>query len=166
MKQFFKLLCVALMAVALSSCNPMSKIKLHGVARTSVSELVSQISSLGSGSNTMVIGVDMENQLGLNVKATEAKFELREGERVFVTATLAEPVKLRHNTRDVVDVKFNVEMKGGLLQTIALARTVMQSPEKLTVSGYVVGKCAGIKKKKTLSPQPLSNLISKFANRK
>jgi hypothetical protein len=51
----------------------MSKIKLHGVARTSVSELVSQISSLGSGSNTMVIGVDMENQLGLNVKATEAK---------------------------------------------------------------------------------------------
>ena len=176
MKKMLKLLCVAAVAFVLGGCNPISKIKLHGV--TNVSLPASSTSVLGSDlgealttllsqteTRTVVLSVDAENELGLNVRAVDAKFTLSDGKKVYATATLAEPVMLRHKTRSTVQVPMNVEIEGGMLSMLALARKVIQSPESLTVQGEVVGKCMGVKKKKTLAPQPLSKFMSNFAKK-
>ncbi|MBQ8863941.1 MAG: hypothetical protein IJ014_04355 [Rikenellaceae bacterium] len=174
MKNLLKLMCVAAVAFMLSGCNLTQKVKLHGVTNISMpssnssalgSNLQSALSGLFSNgsASTILIGVDAENGLGLNIKLIDAQFTLCEGDKVYATATLKEPITLRRKTRTELQVPMNIELKGGVLATLSLARKVLQSSESLTVQGEVVAKCAGIKKKKTLAPQPLSEFIHNFA---
>lgn len=176
MKTLLKLMCVVAAAFVLGGCNPVSKIKLHGV--TNISLAADSTSVLGSdlreslvglftqpSARTVILSVDAENELGLNVRAVEAKFTLSDGKKVYATASLAEPVMLRHKTRSTVQVPMNVEIEGGMLTMLSFARKALQSPETMTVQGEFVGKCMGVKKKKTLAPQPLSKFMSNFAKK-
>lgn len=176
MKTLLKLMCVVAAAFVLGGCNPVSKIKLHGV--TNISLAADSTSVLGSdlreslvglftqpSARMVILSVDAENELGLNVRAVDAKFTLSDGKKVYATASLAEPVMLRRKTRETVQVPMNVEVEGGMLTMLSFARKALQSPETMTVQGEVVGKCMGVKKKKILAPQPLSKFMSNFAKK-
>ena len=154
MKQFLRTICIIAVAFTLSSCNLASKLKLHGIKSFSMPD-----------TRTLVLGVDAENGLGVNVSAMSATFELGDGEKVFATATLQNPVRLRRKTRETVYMAFDLEVKG-LFAAISMLRKGMESPENLYVSGEVVGKSMGIKKKKVLAKQPLSKIMSNFGEKK
>ncbi len=179
MKSILRILCVAAVAFMLGGCNPSSKITLHGVTNITSPNSASTISSLGTnlqeavskvfsqmGSAVpIILNVDAENRMGVNLKATEAQFTLSDGKKIYATATLSEPVMLRRKTREIVKVPLDVKLEGGILQTLSLVRKVLNSPETMTVQGEVTGKCAGIKKKKVVEPQPLSEFMSNFAQK-
>lgn len=177
MKSILRILCVAAVAFMLGGCNPSSKITLHGVTNisspgatssilgTNAQEALSKLFSQMGSAVPIVLSVDAENELGLNVKATEAQFTLSDGKKIYATATLSEPVVLRRKTREIVKVPLDVKLEGGILQTLSLVRKVLNSPETMTVQGEVTGKCAGIKKKKVVEPQPLSEFMSNFARK-
>jgi hypothetical protein len=114
---------------------------------------------------SIVLGIDAQNDLGLNVYATSAVFELRDNDKVLATATMRNPIKLRRKSREVVYATFDLEFKG-LFATMSILRKAFKSPQDLNFSGEVVGKCMGIKKKKVLAPQPLSKIMSNFAEQK
>ncbi|MBR2451994.1 MAG: hypothetical protein IKB37_02335 [Rikenellaceae bacterium] len=154
MKQFLRTICIIAVAFTLSSCNLASKLKLHGIDSFSMPD-----------TRTLVLGVDAENGLGVNVSAMSAVFELGDGEKVFATATLKEPVRLRRKSRETVSMAFDLEFNG-LFAAISMLRKAMNSPENLYVSGEVVGKSMGIKKKKVLTKQPLSKIMSNFVDEK
>ena len=175
MKHLLRILCLAVMTLVLGGCTPISKIHLHGVTNISSaansamgSNVQDALTTLLSQSGTkvpVIITIDAENELGLNVKATEATFSLTDGKKVYATATLSEPVTLRHKTRANVEVPMDIKIEGGILQSLSLVRKLLNSPESMTVQGEVVGKCAGVKKKKVLSPRPLSEFMSNFARK-
>lgn len=177
MKSILRILCVATLAFVLSGCNPTSKIHLHGVTNISspgavssvlgsnVQDALTKLFSQAGSAVPIVLNVDAENELALNVKAVEAQFTLSDGQKVYATATLTEPITLRHKTRETVAVPLDIKLEGGLLQTLSLARKVLNSPETMTIQGEVVGKCAGIKKKKVVTPRPLSEFMSNFARK-
>lgn len=177
MKSILRILCVATVAFMLGGCNPSSKITLHGVTNitspratssilgTNAQEALSKLFSQMGSAVPIILNVDAENRMGVNLKATEAQFTLSDGKKIYATATLSEPVMLRRKTREIVKVPLDVKLEGGILQTLSLVRKVLNSPETMTVQGEVTGKCAGIKKKKVVEPQPLSEFMSNFARK-
>ena len=177
MKSTLRILCIAAVAFVLGGCNPSSKITVHGVTNISspgavssalgnnAQETLSKIFSQMGSAMPVVLNVDAENKMGLNVKATEAQFTLSDGKKIYATATLSEPVVLRHKTREIVKVPLDVKLEGGILQTLSLVRKVLNSPETMTVQGKVTGKVAGVKKKKVVEPQPLSEFMSTFVRK-
>lgn len=177
MKSILRILCVAAVAFMLGGCNPSSKITLHGVTNisspgatssilgTNAQEALSKLFSQMGSAVPIILNVDAENRMGVNLKATEAQFTLSDGKKIYATATLSEPVVLRRKTREIVKVPLDVKLEGGILQTLSLVRKVLNSPETMTVQGEVTGKCAGIKKKKVVEPQPLSEFMSNFARK-
>lgn len=177
MKSILRILCVAAVAFMLGGCNPSSKITLHGVTNisspgatssilgTNAQEALSKLFSQMGSAVPIILNVDAENRMGVNLKATEAQFTLSDGKKIYATATLSEPVMLRRKTREIVKVPLDVKLEGGILQTLSLVRKVLNSPETMTVQGEVTGKCAGIKKKKVVEPQPLSEFMSNFARK-
>jgi hypothetical protein len=132
---------------------------------TNAQETLSKLFSQSGSAVPIILNVDAENELALNVKATEAQFTLSDGKRTYATATLTEPITLRHKTRETVAVPLEVKLEGGLLQTLSLVRKVLNSPETMTIQGEVTGKCAGVKKKKVVAPRPLSDFMSNFARK-
>ena len=177
MKSILRILCIAAVAFMLGGCNPSSKITLHGVTNisspgaassilgTNAQEALSKLFSQSGSAVPIILNVDAENRMGVNLKATEAQFTLSDGKKIYATATLSEPVMLRRKTREIVKVPLDVKLEGGILQTLSLVRKVLNSPETMTVQGEVTGKCAGIKKKKVVEPQPLSEFMSNFARK-
>ena len=177
MKSILRILCVATLAFVLGGCNPISKIHLHGVTNisspgtassiigTNAQETLSKLFSQSGSAVPIILNVDAENELGVNVKATEAQFTLSDGKRTYATATLTEPITLRHKTRETVAVPLEIKLEGGFLQTLSLVRKVLNSPETMTIQGEVTGKCAGVKKKKVVAPRPLSEFMSNFARK-
>ncbi|MBO5655480.1 MAG: hypothetical protein J6R87_00285 [Rikenellaceae bacterium] len=177
MKSILRILCVATLAFVLGGCNPISKIHLHGVTNisspgtassiigTNAQETLSKLFSQSGAAVPIILNVDAENELALNVKATEAQFTLSDGKRTYATATLTEPITLRHKTRETVAVPLEINLEGGFLQTLSFVRKVLNSPETMTIQGEVTGKCAGVKKKKVVAPRPLSDFMSNFARK-
>ncbi len=149
-----KAICLAAAIFMFCGCNPASKLQVHGVKSYSMPD-----------KRSITLGIDAQNDLGLNVYATEAQFELKDNGKVLATATLREPIKLKRKSREVVYATFDLEIKG-ILATVAIVRKAIKSPDDLTFSGEVVGKCMGIKKKKELAPQPVSKIISNFVQKK
>lgn len=177
MKSILRILCISAVALMLGGCNLESKVTLHGVTNISspsttstiiganAQEALSKLFSQSGSAVPVVLNVDAENRMGVNLKATEAQFTLSDGKKIYATATLSEPVMLRRKTREIVKVPLDVKLEGGILQTLSLVRKVLNSPETMTVQGEVTGKCAGIKKKKVVEPQPLSEFMSNFARK-
>lgn len=154
MKKLLRTLCIVAVGFALCSCDLSSKLLLHDVTSVSMPD-----------TRTLIVGVDAENMMGVNVKAFSAQVELGDGNKIFATATLQEPVKLRRKSRETVYFVFDLEIKG-FFAAISMLRKGMESPENLYVSGEIVGKSMGVKKKKMLTKQPLSKIMSNFVEKK
>ncbi|MBR5455084.1 MAG: hypothetical protein IKV60_04765 [Rikenellaceae bacterium] len=177
MKSILRILCIAALAFVLGGCNPASKVTLHGITNISspgaastilganAQDAITKLLSQSGSAVPIVLNVDAQNDMALNVKATEAQFTLSDGKKIYATATLSEPIMLRHKTREIVKVPLDVKLEGGLLQTLSLVRKLLNSPETMTIQGEVIGKCAGVKKKKVVEPQPLSEFMSTFVRK-
>lgn len=153
-KGVLKAICLVAITFMVCGCNPASKLQVHGIKHYSMPD-----------TRSIVLGIDAQNDLGLNVYAADAAFELKDNDKVVATATLRDPVKLQRKRRQVVYATFDLEFKG-LFATVGVIRKALKNPEEITISGEVVGKCMGIKKKKVLAPQSLSKIMSNFAGKK
>lgn len=140
--------------LVLCSCNMSEKIQIHGIDRYSMPD-----------TRTLVLGVDAENDMGFNINVMSATVELGDGQKVFATATLKEPVRLPRKSRQTVEMGWNLEFKG-FFAAIAMLRKAMESPDNLYVSGEVVAKGLGVKKKKIITKEPLSKIMSNFVEEK
>lgn len=152
MNRTVKILTVVLATVVLCGCNPMSKLKMHGLVDY-------DFNVLGTPSATGY--VDAENASGSNFKVLSTDLAVGDGKTTAFTATLDKPVVLPRHTRDTLAGKLDIDVQH-IVPTIAIARTFRSHPEKVFVSGTVTVRWFGIKVKKRFENKPISEFLTTF----